>query len=299
MARDKDKNTDQAPEADAEAQASEPSEPAENTEAPKSEKPAGPTAEELQEALQTAVTAALDTADAEGVLTPEATEALQTSYRKIPAARRGTVQANILRAAMGAEGVNPKAVASVLEEMTKAPEPKARATRVAKPDVPQHIVLAQSFNALDIARLSLSEGVDAEVLAQANALAEATLQSGIEDEDTKTAVLTAARKAANAVTVKARKASGTGTSGPRTVKTETLASLVERGALPAGTVLKGGDNTATVTADGKLSIGDKVFDNPTAAAKGAGVTSSVNGWAYWAYTDAEGKSHPVGDLRKA
>lgn len=294
MARDKDKNGGNAEQPTEEA--TEGTQPEAATEAA-AEKPAGPTPEELQANLQSAVTTALSTADAEGKLTTEAAEALQLAYRKIPAARRGSVQAEILRSAMGADGVNPKAVASVLEEMTKAPATKDRATRTPKPEVPAHVSLAQALSGLDVARLALLDGVEADVVAQATALAQATLDSGIEDEATREAILNSAAKAVRAVTVKARKGGG-GTGGPRTAKTETLADLVTRGDLSAGQELKAGDRVATVTKDGKLVVNGKECDNPTAAAKEAGVTSSVNGWAFWNYTDGEGKSHPVGDLRK-
>lgn len=289
MARNKEQNSGNTES----TEATEASQAEATTEA---EKPAGPTPEELQANLQSAVGTALSTADAEGKLTEDAAAALQLAYRKIPAARRGSVQAEILRSAMGADGVNPKAVASVLEEMTKAPEAKARATRAPKPEVPAHVSLAQALSGLDIARLTLLEGVEDEIVAQATALAQANLDSGIEDESTRDSILNAAAKAARAVTVKARKGGGGG--GPRTPKTETLVDLVNRGDLSAGQELKAGDRVATVTADGKLVVNGKECDNPTAAAKEAGVTTSVNGWAFWNYTDGEGKSHPVGDLRK-
>lgn len=294
MARNKEQNGGNDEQA---TEATEGTQPEAATEAAP-EKPAGPTPEELQANLQSAVSTSLSTADAEGKLTEEAAAALQLAYRKIPAARRGSVQAEILRSAMGAEGVNPKAVASVLEEMTKAPEAKARATRAPKPEVPAYVQLAQAMSGLDIARLALTEGVEADIVAQATALAQSNLDGGIEDEATREAVLNAAAKAVRAVTVKARKGSG-GTGGPRTPKTETLKDLVERGDLSVGQELKAGDRIATVTSDGKLLVNGQECDNPTAAAKAAGVTTSVNGWAFWNVTDGEGKAQPVGNLRKA
>lgn len=299
MAKDKDKGNGKPDEAAAPTEGAEtaPEATTAGTEAPKAEKPAGPSPEELLANLRSAVTAAISGADDEGVLPEASIEPLQTAYRKIPAARRGNVQAEILKDAMTAPGVNHKAVASVLEQMTKAPESKPRATRAAKPEVPAHISLAQSLSALDVARLTLIEGVDAEIVAQATALAEASLNGGIEEEETRESVIARAAKAVNAVRTKARK-SGGGQGGPRTPKTEGLTQLVERGDLKAGDVLKSGERTATVVmVEGvaKLDVAGTVCDNPTAAAKQAGVTSSVNGWAFW--NAPNGK--PVGDLRKA
>lgn len=293
----KDKNKDQA-NSEAEGttpEATEGNEAAAATEAPA--KPAGPTPEELLSNLRTAVSNAISGAAEDGTLAPETVQPLQDAYRRIPAARRGSVQADVLKEAMSAEGVNHQAVASVLEEMTKAPEAKPRATRAAKPEVPAHIVLAQSLSALDVARLALVEGIDSEIVAQATALADANLASGIESDEDRESILARATKAANAVRAKARR-SGGGSGGPRVAKTEGLAQLFERGDLKEGDVLKAGERTATITSDGKIAVGDQTFENPTAAAKGAGVTSSVNGWAFWT-VERDGKNVPVGDLRKS
>lgn len=289
MAKDKDKATE-APQ----AEASTDQEP--KAAAPKAEKPAGPSPEELLGNLRTAVTDALTQAAADGKLAEVTVEPLQQAYRKIPAARRGSVQAEILKEAMTTPGVNHQAVASVLEEMTKAPQ-RETGTRTPRPEIPAHVTLGHSLAALDVARQAILTGIDSDVASQATALASELFSNGIEDEAQRDSVLTAATKAVNAVKAKARK-SGTGTGGPRIVKTEGLAQLIERGDLKAGDTLKAGDRTATITADGKIEVGGNSFDNPTAAAKGAGVTTSVNGWAFWT-VERGGKNIPVGDLRKS
>lgn len=276
-------------EGEGEGTTSEPAAPAE-PEVPK------PTTEELVAVLVSTFDTALGSAQPDGSIVETDGAALQAAYRAVPAAKRGQVQAEILRAKISDPGANHQAIASLLEIMTQAPTTKTRAPKAAVPEVPAHVTLALQINALDVARLALVEGVDAEVLTEALNLSEAQLQGGFSGDTAEantSFVTTAAAKIVKAVSVKARKASA-GTGGPRNTKTETIANLVERGSLPAGSELKHGDLVATVTSDGKLKVGETVVENPTAAAKAAGVTSSVNGWDYWQFS---GK--PVGDLRQA
>lgn len=296
MARDKNKGAQMSDTQETEpTSAPEPTQPTEGgestgtTEAPAAPKP---TTDELVAELRSQVDNALATASG-GTLAEGVSETLQASYRAVPAAKRGQVQAEILRDAINEPGANHQAIATILEVMTQAPTAKTRAPKAAKPEVPEQELLAQALNALDIARATLLEGASSdEVRTEALNLSDARFTGAEEISPEAVEALTAAAaKAAKAVAVKARKSSG-GTGGPRTVKTETLANLLEDGRLTVGAELKHGDNVATVTSEGKLQVGEQVADNPTAAAKAAGVTSSVNGWDYWQF---DGK--PVGNLR--
>lgn len=257
-----------------------------------------PSTDELIAVLRTQVDEALANASGNGELAEGQADTLQSAYRAVPAAKRGQVQAEILRDKINEPGANHAAIATILEVMTQAPTTKTRAPKAAKPEVPEQELLAQALNALDVARQELLNAASSdEVRTEAETLASTRLAGGIEDEAQRDAVTTAAAKAVKAVTVKARKSSGGGgTGGPRVVKSEGLTDLIADGRLTEGAELKHGDLVATVTGEGKLSVNGSVFDNPTAAAKGAGVTSSVNGWDYWT-VERDGKKVPVGDLR--
>jgi hypothetical protein len=290
----------EAPEAEATPEAAA-TPAAEATEAPEAEAtpeaPAAPkpTAEELTEALRVAVNGALSTADAEGNVTPEATTQLQEAYRKIPPARRGNVQTEILREAMTTEGVNNQAVASVLLVMTQAPATaKTRAPKEPKVVTPPEQVAASSIAALRVAEASILAGLDTDELrSEALSLADGKLAGQIEDDAEREAFLLVVTKAVKSVSAKASKSTGTG--GSRAAKKDTLSNIIERGDLAVGTVVSHGDNKATVTTDGKLDVNGTSYDNPTAAAKGAGV-NGVNGWAFW-QVEKDGKKVALGDLR--
>lgn len=294
MARDKNKERNVS---DTPTDAPEPTEPSTGTEGTESTTEAEPAApkpstEELVATLQAQVDNALQTASGDA-LAEGVTETLQAAYRAVPAAKRGQVQAQILRDKISEPGANHQAIATILEVMTQAPATKTRAPKAPRPETPEFELVAQAINALDVARQELVNSISTdEIRTQALDLATSRFDGTAETSTELTeAINAAAAKAVKAVTVKARKASG-GTGGPRFVKTEGLTELLSDGRLTAGAELKHGENVATVTADGKLTVGGVECANPTAAAKQAGVTSSVNGWDYWQF---DGK--PVGNLR--
>ena len=250
-----------------------------------------PTTDELVAVLRTEVDSALANADGDKLAEGQA-EALQSAYRAVPAAKRGQVQAEILRDKISEPGANHAAIATILEVMTQAPTTKTRAPKAAKPEVPEQELVAQALQTLDLAREQLlASATSDEVRTEAiNLVASRNGDLGENAE----AITASAEKAVKAVTVKARKTTGTG--GPRVVKTESLSDLIADGRLSAGTQLTHGDSVATVTAEGKLEVNGQVSENPTAAAKAAGVTSSVNGWDYWQVTSGD-KKVAVGTLR--
>jgi hypothetical protein len=261
----------------------------EGTEAPAAPKP---TTDELVAVLRTEVENALANASGDQLAEGQA-ETLQSAYRAVPAAKRGQVQAEILRDKISEPGANHAAIATVLEVMTQAPTTKTRAPKAAKPEVPEQELVAQALQALDVARANLLAAASTdEVRAEAESLVAS--RNGDLGENAE-AINASAEKAVKAVTVKARKSTG-GTGGPRLVKTEGLAELIADGRLTAGTSLTHGENVATVTAEGKLDVNGTICENPTAAAKQAGVTSSVNGWDYW-NIEQDGKKVAVGNLR--
>ena len=102
--------------------------------------------------------------------------------------------------------------------------------------------------------------------------------------------------AAIVATVTAAMEKGTGT---RRTYRDTLADVIASGALPVGTDVIGdyGDYKATVVPTG-LSVNGDVFTNPTAAAEKAGITSAVNGWAFWNVM-VDGEKVAIGTLRNA
>jgi hypothetical protein len=72
---------------------------------------------------------------------------------------------------------------------------------------------------------------------------------------------------------------------------------------------KGVELTATIEADGRISVDGKVYDSPSTAAGMARLLASgaeegaappaTNGWDFWQYRDAaSGMLRPIGDLRK-
>lgn len=81
-----------------------------------------------------------------------------------------------------------------------------------------------------------------------------------------------------------------------------LKDLVERGIIEPGMEFyakrKGKEYTTTVSAAGKLLLGKKEFDTPSAAACAAAKTTAEDGWFFWHYRDAQtGKLAPIAELR--
>jgi hypothetical protein len=83
--------------------------------------------------------------------------------------------------------------------------------------------------------------------------------------------------------------------------TESVADLVGAGLLKPDTVLeplkKGASTTATVLSDGRLRVGDEVFDSPSAAAKAASGAIAEAGWDFWGAPSGAGNFVPLSKLR--
>lgn len=263
------------------------------TEAQAPAEPEGPPAEEV---LANAVAAAISGADAEGNLNAETIEPLRQAYKKVPAAKRGAVQAEIMGKSLADPNVNHQALANVLTEMVQAPA-KTQRTRTPREEVPADQQLAKQLAVLEVARQAILESVeDAEVRSQGITLAEGIVTGSIEDEGARNAFLAQVAKAVKATEVRApRASSGGGGGGDRKSYSTTLASLIEAGTLPVGTVLTNAkkDLKAEVVEGGKLRIANgEEYDSPSTAATKSGV-GSVNGWEFWKLED--GKS--LGSLR--
>lgn len=292
-----------APKAEAPAapKATDPSVEAPAAESTKSEateaKDEGPAPEAV---LRDAVNQALANADAKtGKLVEADVESLAAAYRKVPAAKRGQVQAEILREAMTTDGVNMQAMAEVLEQMTKAPA-KATATRKARVQLPAEQVAAQAIATLRIAEQTiLSELENDELRATATKLVTERIAAPISDEDERNSFLRGVVKVIKASSPKASKGSGGGSTGPRAGFKDDLAAIVKRGDLKDGDVLKHGDVEATIKGD-KIVWNGSEYENPTAAAtavlKSQDKSTSVNGWAWWSVVKGD-KSVLIGDLR--
>jgi hypothetical protein len=173
----------------------------------------------------------------------------------------------------------PEAAATPAAEATEAPEAEATPEAPAAPK-PTAEELTEALRV-------------AELRSEALSLADGKLAGQIEDDAEREAFLLVVTKAVKSVSAKASKSTGTG--GSRAAKKDTLSNIIERGDLAVGTVVSPGDTTATVTTDGKLDVNGTSYDNPTAAAKGAGV-NGVNGWAFW-QVEKDGKKVALGDLR--
>lgn len=255
--------------------------------------------------LKGVIDTAISGADAAGVLTDADGEALQLAYRKIPAAARGRVQAEILREKMTQDGVNMAAVAAVLEVMTKAPASKPKSTRVAKPARPAFELVAESLTILALAQRTLLDGLETDdERTQARDASKAALSGTIEDEAERDALLNRVSRVVRSANPKSKASGGGGAGGERTTHTDTLKAIFDRGDLAAGAVLNHGTHTASIDAEGKIvvdGVEGSPFDNPTAAAaallKAEGKSTQVNGWAWWNVAQGD-KSISLGDLRK-
>ena len=93
----------------------------------------------------------------------------------------------------------------------------------------------------------------------------------------------------------------------------TLKQLLDAGLIQPGTQLRqrylGRDVSATVESDGRVRVGDEVFESLSIAGGAARVNVKgpppdgrryyqTNGWTFWEYEDASGKRQPIETLRK-
>lgn len=88
--------------------------------------------------------------------------------------------------------------------------------------------------------------------------------------------------------------------GPRRRYTESMAQLVERGAIKPGVTLysRSGGHNAMVNAKGEIVVDGRPYGNPSAAAKAAGIDGAINGWEFWMLGTGEDKVS-IGSLRNA
>lgn len=93
----------------------------------------------------------------------------------------------------------------------------------------------------------------------------------------------------------------------------TLKQLLDTGLVQPGTQLRqrylGQEVTATVEGDGRVRVGDEVYNSLSIAAGAARVAVKgpppdgrryyqTNGWTFWEYVDAMGAQQPMESLRK-
>lgn len=216
--------------------------------------------------------------------TPEQVTAVQESFRAVPAGARGKAQASALKAVI--QSGNPAALESILEIVTDLP--KASTPRRAKQVDPVTDLTIRAAAAL-VAYADLTS--DPEIGQQVAEQATAWYKSATPDEH-KDAVL---RLAAAGVKAFSKRA-GSGSGGPRKSFSESVADLIERGALAPNTVLTCSKEgvKAKVLKTGEIKVGDKTYTNLSAAAKDVAQGKATNGWAFWQFEDK-----PVGDLRQA
>lgn len=289
---------------------------ASNTEEPAK---AAPTAEEkaaadaqIKQDLVTAIEASLSGAGEDGSLSDELKAQLQTAYRKVPAARRGNVQAEIFGEMMGraADGsINTHALAAILAEMVKAPAgKKGTGTRKAAPALSPEQAAAQALVIVQLAQQTLLAELESDELRdKARTAAKEALAGTIEDEAERNTLLDRVRKVVKSASTRA-KASGGGSGESRGSLSEGMAELLARGDVKAGDeIFHGDDVKATITADGKIEVSSPSgveggpFNTPSAAAtavlKKQDKSTAVNGWAYWSIRQGD-KSVTLGSLRK-
>lgn len=311
--RNTDKNTEGA-----EAQADAPTEQAEAPTEPQTEKPAQTDEEkaaakatreaeaaQAEADLKSVIDTAISGAGGDGALQDEHSEALQLAYRKIPAASRGRVQAEILRDKMTQDGVNMTAVAAVLEVMTKAPASKPKSTRVAKPARPAEEVVAEGLTVLALAQRTLLDTLTTDELkSAAREASKAALNGEIADEAERETLLSRVARVVRSASPKGKSTAGSGGGGDRITMQDNLSDVFGRGDLVTGTVIQHGDFNGTINAEGKIEAAAEgsPFDSPSAAAsallKAAGKSPQVNGWSWWNVSQGDGKSVTLGSLRK-
>lgn len=218
-------------------------------------------------------------------------ESLQESYRAVPVAARGRAQGAAMKRAMSEGGVDVTLLGDVLDAFNSLPAAtKTTRTKVELEPVDEGAVrLTGIFIAFQNLRNELGE--------DAFNRAEAWYNGG------DLQVPGNFQKYVDAVSANLSKNSTVKTGGPRgprkTFK-ESFKELVDRGAIPVGSTLKGaGDEVATVTAEGKIQTADgSLHDAPSTAAKvhttKDGKAASLNGWQFWTL---DGKA--IGDLRQS
>jgi hypothetical protein len=222
--------------------------------------------------------------------TAEDVSTLQEAYRAVPTGTRGKAQGIAMKASMDA-GVGMDKLGVILVALNNLPT-ATKATRT-KVEVDPLIANSQKLSALMRLFQTRSEvyGEEAYNLtlqwADENSTAKPTTEQGA-----------AISKLVEQLTKVIDKTSKSG-STVRTQLTETLADLVTRGALTAGSELTGaGDAKGILNADGSIQTLNKVFDNPSAAARAhrvdpeTGKETSTNGWDFWHFGEVT-----IGSLR--
>lgn len=215
-------------------------------------------------------------------------KALQETYRGVHSSARGKAQGIAMKRAMTDGGVDMDVLGAVLDAFNNLPA-ASKSSRT-KPKVDEATLAAIRLSGLMVA----FEALRAEL--GEDAFTTATEWFGAEaPEEYRTQILKVAGNVTKASTKGTRSSSG----GRDTLK-EKVADLIARGALPAGSVLKGANDVeATVEADGTITTNGESFTNLSAAArvhrvKEDGTKTSTNGWDFWTF---DGKS--VGELRKS
>jgi hypothetical protein len=220
-------------------------------------------------------------------LTPEQTTSVQEVYRAIPSASRSKAQGEALKAVLEAGG-DSVVMGALLDATTNLP----RATGTPKARVQLDPVTQLAIQAAGTLVAFADITSDPEIGQEVAKLARGWYSDGVPDEH-KDAVL---RSASNAVKGASKRSGGGGGGGARRSFTDTLANIVERGDIKAGSTLQSGKDgvTAKVLKSGELKVGDETFANPSAAAKHIAGEGSVNGWAYFSY---DGKK--LGEYRQS
>lgn len=203
---------------------------------------------------------------------------LANAYQAVHVSRRGTVQADVMRAAMSQDGVNMATLTAILDTFSNVSTLATGTRKVDQPNVTLNVALVMS--AVYVANMVLADSVTNESVI----LASSFVTNGLPDEHSD-AVLATAQRIVDAFTAKAAKA--------RTSYSDTLATLLDRGTLAEGDVLTADDDAAcAVNGDGTVSIfaGPQNVSLSVAAQHFTG--HSTNGWAHWQFN-----GEPVGSLR--
>lgn len=211
----------------------------------------------------------------EGALSEDGKNALQEAFRSVPSASRGKAQGEALMAVISAG--KDAALEAILDACNNLPAAKS-ASRTSTPSLDPVTALAVQIAGTLVAYSDLGSTPDigADAVALANEWYQA--EGGYEGEH-KDRIL---KTAANIVSASAKRRGGSGT---RSQFSQTVADLIEAGAIEVGTTLYGPkDVKAKVQKDGKIKVGNSAAsDSPTAAARLAKgePKASVNGWDFW------------------
>jgi hypothetical protein len=237
-------------------------------------------------------------------LPEDVVKAVQDAFREVPAAARGNAQALALKAVL-TEG-NADALESVLDAVSNMPKAtgKTGTGRGRKPKVEVDPVAEGTKLGAAILTAWAEITSDPEHGAAINEAASALFQNGIEDEAQRLEVIELAGRVVKAVN---RSRGGGGGGGTRKTFTETLADLIGDGRIKAPANVNMGETSAKILKNGTVRIGDRDFDNLSAAAKfakdpaayDAGTSKvSLNGWDAWQIANPDGEGTvAVGSLR--